>query len=138
VNNKKNTNDRVNINIHREDQSLITHAEKEHSNIQQDTYDQITTRSQTSNEDENEILIEDINMANINNTLEEQLNDNLEVLLPSLSDDDQQEIIRILMNEINGDTLDEKESDTLRVMFQNIKGLRPNNTDKWEATINKC
>jgi hypothetical protein len=72
---------------------------------------------------------------NINHIVEQQLNDNTDILLTSLNDNEQDNLIRILLNDIKGDTLDEKQSDHLRVMFQNINSLRPNTTDKWDATI---
>jgi hypothetical protein len=55
--------------------------------------------------------------------------------LPTLTEIEQDTLIRILINDIKGDTLDEKQPDHLRIMFQNINSLRPNTTDKREATI---
>jgi hypothetical protein len=79
---------------------------------------------------------EEINITtDINTIVTQNLNNNIDDFLTTLNDVEQEEIVRILLNDIKGDTLDEKQNDTLRIMFQNINSLRPNNTDKWEATL---
>jgi hypothetical protein len=77
------------------------------------------------------------NNNNNNNIVEQMLNntDNTTILPIILDEQTQNEITRFLINDIKGDTLDQKDKDQLRVIFQNINSLRPSTTDKWEATI---
>jgi hypothetical protein len=97
-----------------------------------DTSERMTT--QTMDINDTDAINENIDPTN-NINLGEELNNNIDAFLPTLSFEDQDNIARILLNEIKGDTMDEKEKDTLRIMFQNINSLRPHSTDKWEATI---
>jgi hypothetical protein len=89
-----------------------------------------------NNNNMNDILVG--TRENNNNKIdivEHQLNDQIDTILTNLTTQEQEDIISILVNDIKWDTLEEKQQDQLRIFFQNINSLRPNNTDKWEATI---
>jgi hypothetical protein len=114
--------------------------------VESNLYSQDSNTSDTSQHDQDPINNEngitnhtpELNentTQNINQTLEQQLNDNTDRLLPTLSDEEQDNLVRIILDDVKGDTLDEKQENHLRIMFQNINSLRPNTTDKWEATI---
>ena len=44
---------------------------------------------------------------------------------------------RQINNENKGDTIESKGNNNIRIMFQNINSLRPQNLEKWKATIDR-
>jgi hypothetical protein len=118
--------------------NLTTETELE-LDINRTNYDTNLVTNKNGHTNTTPSIMEDIPIINnnINNIVDQTLNNTNDTTLLSiiLDEETQDDITRCLINNIKGDTLDQKDKDQLRIIFQNINSLRPSTTDKWEATI---